>query len=66
MLPKLLFIFMHLCTLAIGVYKVNSMGLLPTHDSDWAIYLPVTSVSFIFILYFYNINVFSIIIFLFA
>ncbi len=34
-LPKLTFIAMHLAGLAIGLYKCNTMGLLPTSTADW-------------------------------
>ncbi|XP_020103752.1 ER membrane protein complex subunit 4 [Ananas comosus] len=33
--PKLLFIALNLAALALGVWKLNSLGLLPTHTSDW-------------------------------
>ncbi|CAL5439901.1 unnamed protein product [Camellia sinensis] len=33
--PKLLFIALNLGGLALGVWKLNSLGLLPTHASDW-------------------------------
>ncbi|KAF5936359.1 hypothetical protein HYC85_027488 [Camellia sinensis] len=33
--PKLLFIALNLGGLALGVWKLNSLGLLPTHTSDW-------------------------------
>lgn len=38
--PKLLFIGLHLLTILLGVYKVNAMGLLPTTTSDWLAFLP--------------------------
>ncbi|KAJ8651434.1 hypothetical protein O0I10_013016 [Lichtheimia ornata] len=38
--PKLLFIGLHLLTVLLGVYKVNAMGLLPTTTSDWLAFLP--------------------------
>ena len=34
-LQKLTFIFGNLVGIALAVYKCNSMGLLPTHASDW-------------------------------
>ncbi|KAG4931420.1 Transmembrane protein 85 [Glycine soja] len=33
--PKLLFIALNLGGLALGVWKLNALGLLPTHTSDW-------------------------------
>ncbi|KAI5393668.1 hypothetical protein KIW84_060696 [Lathyrus oleraceus] len=33
--PKLLFIALNLGGMALGVWKLNSLGLLPTHTSDW-------------------------------
>ncbi|KFK27766.1 hypothetical protein AALP_AA8G426200 [Arabis alpina] len=33
--PKLVFIALNLGRLAMGIYKLNSLGLLPTHASDW-------------------------------
>jgi hypothetical protein len=34
-LPKLTFLAMNLAGLAVGLYKCNSMGLLPTSSADW-------------------------------
>jgi hypothetical protein len=34
-MEKLIYIAMNLASLAVGVYKVHSMGLLPTAQSDW-------------------------------
>ena len=34
-LPKLTFIAMNLAGLAVGLYKCNTMGLLPTSSADW-------------------------------
>ena len=33
--PRLVFCAIQLAGLAMGLYKLNSMGLLPTHASDW-------------------------------
>ncbi|XP_020578681.1 ER membrane protein complex subunit 4 [Phalaenopsis equestris] len=33
--PKLLFIALNLAGLGLGVWKLNTLGLLPTHPSDW-------------------------------
>ncbi|XP_072982165.1 uncharacterized protein [Typha latifolia] len=33
--PKLLFIALNLAALTLGVWKLNTLGLLPTHASDW-------------------------------
>ncbi|KAG6706698.1 hypothetical protein I3842_07G233600 [Carya illinoinensis] len=38
--PKLLFIALNLGGLALGVWKLNTLGLLPTHASDWVFSLP--------------------------
>ncbi|KAK1274754.1 hypothetical protein QJS04_geneDACA003879 [Acorus gramineus] len=38
--PKLLFIALNLAGLALGVWKLNTLGLLPTHASDWVSSLP--------------------------
>lgn len=34
-LQKLAYIAGNLVAVALSIYKCNSMGLLPTHDSDW-------------------------------
>ncbi|KAG0461674.1 hypothetical protein HPP92_021652 [Vanilla planifolia] len=33
--PKLLFIALNLAGLGLGLWKLNTLGLLPTHPSDW-------------------------------
>ncbi|CAD5187541.1 uncharacterized protein LOC135616725 [Musa acuminata AAA Group] len=38
--PKLLFIALNLAALALGVWKLNTLGLLPSHASDWVSSLP--------------------------
>ncbi|KAI6679177.1 hypothetical protein NL676_033058 [Syzygium grande] len=38
--PKLLYIALNLGGLALGVWKLNTLGLLPTHASDWVSSLP--------------------------
>ncbi|PIA45988.1 hypothetical protein AQUCO_01600330v1 [Aquilegia coerulea] len=38
--PKLLFAALNLAALALGVWKLNTLGLLPTHASDWVSSLP--------------------------
>ncbi|PIA45987.1 hypothetical protein AQUCO_01600329v1, partial [Aquilegia coerulea] len=38
--PKLLFAALNLAALALGVWKLNTMGLLPTHASAWVYSLP--------------------------
>ncbi|GAB2292370.1 hypothetical protein Dimus_026615 [Dionaea muscipula] len=38
--PKLLFIALNLVGLGVGVWKLNTLGLLPTHVSDWVSSLP--------------------------
>ncbi|GMN40276.1 hypothetical protein TIFTF001_009514 [Ficus carica] len=37
---KLVFIALNLVGLALGVWKLNTLGLLPTHPSDWVSSLP--------------------------
>ncbi|KAH1212530.1 Synaptotagmin-3 [Glycine max] len=45
--PKLLFIALNLGGLALGVWKLNALGLLPTHTSDWVSSLaPAQEVEF--------------------
>ncbi|KAI3695857.1 hypothetical protein L1987_78859 [Smallanthus sonchifolius] len=38
--PKLLFIALNLGGMLLGVWKLNTLGLLPTHASDWVSSLP--------------------------
>ncbi|KAK9149881.1 hypothetical protein Scep_008638 [Stephania cephalantha] len=38
--PKLLFIALNMAGLGLGVWKLNTLGLLPTHASDWVSSLP--------------------------
>ncbi|WMV40300.1 hypothetical protein MTR67_033685 [Solanum verrucosum] len=38
--PKLVFIALNLVGLGLGVWKLNTLGLLPTHASDWVSSLP--------------------------
>ncbi|KOS18248.1 ER membrane protein complex subunit 4 [Escovopsis weberi] len=38
---KLVYIAMQILALAVGVWKVNSMGLLPTTRSDWMMWEPL-------------------------
>ncbi|KAG5225174.1 ER MEMBRANE PROTEIN COMPLEX SUBUNIT 4 [Salix purpurea] len=38
--PKLVFIALNLGGLALGIWKLNTLGLLPTHVSDWVSSLP--------------------------
>ncbi|EYU22018.1 hypothetical protein ABFS82_01G036800 [Erythranthe guttata] len=38
--PKLVYIALNLVGLGLGVYKLNTLGLLPTHVSDWVSSLP--------------------------
>ncbi|PKA50868.1 hypothetical protein AXF42_Ash007523 [Apostasia shenzhenica] len=42
--PKLLFIALNLAGLGLGVWKLNTLGLLPTHPSDWVSSLAPASV----------------------
>ncbi|ONK70739.1 uncharacterized protein A4U43_C04F1030 [Asparagus officinalis] len=45
--PKLVFIALNLAGLALGVWKLNTLGLLPTHASDWVSSLsPAQEVEF--------------------
>ena len=34
-LPKITFVIIHMAGLAMGLYKCNTMGLLPTSTADW-------------------------------
>ncbi|KAI8569319.1 hypothetical protein RHMOL_Rhmol02G0269800 [Rhododendron molle] len=45
--PKLLFIALNLGGLALGVWKLNTLGLLPTHASDWVLSLPPAQYSYL-------------------
>ncbi|CAN6482243.1 unnamed protein product [Victoria cruziana] len=38
--PKLVFIALNLAAMGLGVWKLNALGLLPTHASDWVSSLP--------------------------
>ncbi|KAJ4791718.1 ER membrane protein complex subunit 4 [Rhynchospora pubera] len=38
--PRLLFIALNLGGLLLGMWKLNTLGLLPTHASDWVFSLP--------------------------
>ncbi|CAA0838324.1 Unknown protein [Striga hermonthica] len=38
--PKLVFIALNLVGLGLGIWKLNALGLLPTHVSDWVSSLP--------------------------
>ncbi|KAF3628092.1 putative pre-mRNA-processing factor 6-like [Capsicum annuum] len=38
--PKLVFVALNLVGLGLGVWKLNTLGLLPTHASDWVSSLP--------------------------
>ncbi|KAG6740263.1 hypothetical protein POTOM_055704 [Populus tomentosa] len=42
--PKLIFIALNLGGLALGIWKLNTLGLLPTHVSDWVSSLPPAKV----------------------
>ncbi|KAJ0989845.1 hypothetical protein J5N97_008201 [Dioscorea zingiberensis] len=45
--PKLLFIALNLAAMGLGVWKLNTLGLLPTHASDWVSSLaPAQEVEF--------------------
>ncbi|CAI2183561.1 17170_t:CDS:2 [Funneliformis geosporum] len=39
MLPKLVYVILQLLTMALGLYKCFSMGLLPTATSDWLAFM---------------------------
>ncbi|KAJ7298742.1 hypothetical protein O6H91_10G103300 [Diphasiastrum complanatum] len=40
LLPKLAYIAMNVAGLLLGLWKLNTLGLLPTHASDWVSSLP--------------------------
>ncbi|XP_074280441.1 uncharacterized protein LOC141605525 [Silene latifolia] len=40
LLPKVVYIALNLVGLGLGVWKLNTLGLLPTHASDWVSSLP--------------------------
>ena len=39
-LPKATFVFLHLCGVGMGLYKIHNMGLLPITSADWVSLLP--------------------------
>jgi hypothetical protein len=39
-LPKIVFLLMNMASMMMGMYKLTSMGLLPTSSSDWLAFLP--------------------------
>ena len=40
LMPMLMFVGVQLICMFMGLYKLNSMGLLPTTSADWLSYLP--------------------------
>eukprot|EP00245_Coleochaete_scutata_P006169 TRINITY_DN20368_c0_g1_i1.p1 TRINITY_DN20368_c0_g1~~TRINITY_DN20368_c0_g1_i1.p1 ORF type:complete len:175 (-),score=33.33 TRINITY_DN20368_c0_g1_i1:413-937(-) len=44
LLPKLMFVLLQLAALGLCVWKLNALGLLPTHSSDWVSSLSPPSV----------------------
>jgi hypothetical protein len=47
LLPKVMYIALNLAGMGLGLYKLNSLGLLPSHASDWVSTLaPPPSVEF--------------------
>uniref|UniRef100_A0A6N2NF92 ER membrane protein complex subunit 4 n=1 Tax=Salix viminalis TaxID=40686 RepID=A0A6N2NF92_SALVM len=50
LVPKLVFIALNLGGLALGIWKLNTLGLLPTHASDWVSSLPPAKVHFFFLM----------------
>nr|GMD09566.1 ER membrane protein complex subunit 4 [Ipomoea batatas] len=46
--PKLLFIALNLAGLGLGIWKLNTLGLLPTHPSDWVSSLPPPQVRILY------------------
>lgn len=45
LLAKLTYVFLQLVVVAIGVYKLNSMGLIPNRKGDWLSWEIPTHVS---------------------
>lgn len=43
-LQKLAYIFGNLVAVGMSVFKCNSMGLLPTHSSDWLAFADIPEV----------------------
>ena len=41
LMPQLLYCLIQCGGLCVALYKLNSMGLLPTHTSDWISQMPV-------------------------
>ena len=44
-LQKIVWVLAHLCGIALGVYKFNAMGLLPTAPSDWLEFMEAKEVN---------------------
>eukprot|EP00727_Mastigamoeba_balamuthi_P007148 m51a1_g3053 hypothetical protein (166) ;mRNA; f:955862-956473 len=40
-LPRVVHVLLHGCSLLAGMYKLHTLGLLPTTPSDWHMYLPL-------------------------
>lgn len=51
---KLVFVLMQLGTIAVGVWKMGSMGVLPTKRSDWLAWESQTIVSIFFFSFFFE------------
>lgn len=41
LLAKIAYVFCNMMLLALGIWKVNGMGLLPTTRSDWLLWEPM-------------------------
>ena len=48
-LQKMVYVLGNLLGIALGVYKCNSMGLLPTAQSDWLEFMAARQVLILFL-----------------
>ncbi|EEQ39753.1 hypothetical protein FOB63_002357 [Clavispora lusitaniae] len=44
LLPKIVFVLCQLMNMAIGLWKLNQMGLIPNKEADWLSWKPVTHI----------------------
>jgi len=44
-LQMIVYLIANIVGICLGVYKVNAMGLLPSHQSDWLEFMDVRDVS---------------------
>lgn len=44
-LPKMVFVICQLLNMAIGLWKLNQMGLIPNREADWISWKPVAQIT---------------------